>query len=690
MPVALDLTGQRFGRLVAIKQADRAADGKIQWLCQCDCGNTKAVTGSKLRSGHTSSCGCFRKEQARAATRANLIGQRFGRLTVIADAGSDAKQQALWRCQCDCGNEKFSTTGALNYGEVKSCGCLHADTAAERLRQINADGLRWLGGNSKPRDIEDLSGQVFERLTVLGRAERKDGESRAQWRCRCSCGNETTLSGKVLISGATRSCGCLQKEIASANSRLDLLGQTFGRLQVIKAAGTGGSGRDVHALWLCRCQCGQELTVPSSSLRSGNTRSCGCLHRDSASERRRIDLSGRVFARLTVLEEVGQNRYGSVLWRCQCDCGSETETTTTLLLQGITRSCGCLQRQRASEASSSQLEGMVFGQLTVLERAGSVTFTRGASSLWLCQCTCGATTKVTNGNLKSGGTKSCGCVASGVEQDLVALVRQWLPDAEVLNDEGLGNSRLRYDVIVPEKKVVIEFNGVYWHSALHKDKFYHLDKRELAETAGYRMISVWEDDWRDRPAQVTALLRRVLGLDPLRSIGARKLQIELIQPNEANEHHQAYHMQPAVVRGTLHFGISFEDELLAVASFRQEGRHGHAVIARYTVKPGYTLPGVLPKLLTIVPFDHITSYCDRDYFNGRSYENAGFSLTGTTLQLRYLQNNTRYHRERFMRHRLPALGIEVLPGESGNLALERHGIHACWNSGIDRWEWRRP
>lgn len=62
MPKAIDLTGERFGRLTVIKKSDRDSSNKILWECKCDCGTiTKARTNS-LTSGHTSSCGCFNKE----------------------------------------------------------------------------------------------------------------------------------------------------------------------------------------------------------------------------------------------------------------------------------------------------------------------------------------------------------------------------------------------------------------------------------------------------------------------------------------------------------------------------------------------------------------------------------------------------------------------------------------------------
>lgn len=58
----IDLTGQRFGRLIVVKEAGRDNQGKALWLCKCDCGNSCIVRGEKLRCGETKSCGCYRRE----------------------------------------------------------------------------------------------------------------------------------------------------------------------------------------------------------------------------------------------------------------------------------------------------------------------------------------------------------------------------------------------------------------------------------------------------------------------------------------------------------------------------------------------------------------------------------------------------------------------------------------------------
>ena len=64
MSAKKDLTGQTFGRLTVIREYGRSKDGKIMWLCRCDCGGEVVVTSDHLRSEHTQSCGCLQRERS--------------------------------------------------------------------------------------------------------------------------------------------------------------------------------------------------------------------------------------------------------------------------------------------------------------------------------------------------------------------------------------------------------------------------------------------------------------------------------------------------------------------------------------------------------------------------------------------------------------------------------------------------
>lgn len=116
-------------------------------------------------------------------------------------------------------------------------------------------------------------GQMFSRLEVIREAEPVRGKRRAL--CRCKCGEETTVDLYKLVSGITKSCGCLGAEVASRPRAKDLTDRVFGRLTAKRR--DGDKRRNGSAVWICECKCGKTIPVPARDLVDGNTRSCGCL-----------------------------------------------------------------------------------------------------------------------------------------------------------------------------------------------------------------------------------------------------------------------------------------------------------------------------------------------------------------------------------------------------------------------------
>jgi hypothetical protein len=147
--------------------------------------------------------------------------------------------------------------------------------------------------------------------------------------------------------------------------RMDLLaGRRFGKLTALERAERSG----VKTTWRCRCDCGKIIAVRTVHLRSGHTQFCGCLYFKAAraqhdrttavfeakkQERlKRLDLTGQVFGKLTVLEQ-SENKGARTAWRCRCDCGRIVTVVTTSLRSGNTKSCGCV-RSRPSNPSRTQ------------------------------------------------------------------------------------------------------------------------------------------------------------------------------------------------------------------------------------------------------------------------------------------------------------------------------------------------
>ena len=186
----------------------------------------------------------------------------------------------------------------------------------------------------------------------------------------------------------------------------DITGNKYGRLTVECFAGNRGK----RSLWSCVCECGNRITVMGDDLKSGHTKSCGCLHKDIMKEKYLHDLTGKRFGRLFVEELIGKNNRGYT-WRCRCDCGNIKDIVGQDLKSGHVQSCGCYRNDLISQRSMIDMTGQKIGRLTVLERSGS---NNQQSVVWKCQCECGNITYVPTVSLTHGLTRSCGCYKNEV------------------------------------------------------------------------------------------------------------------------------------------------------------------------------------------------------------------------------------------------------------------------------------
>ncbi len=84
----IDISGQKFGRLTALKQLGHDKHGNSKWECLCDCGNTTTTVLTRLKTGHTQSCGCYRldrvKEECTLPNNLGMVGQIYNRYRVAA------------------------------------------------------------------------------------------------------------------------------------------------------------------------------------------------------------------------------------------------------------------------------------------------------------------------------------------------------------------------------------------------------------------------------------------------------------------------------------------------------------------------------------------------------------------------------------------------------------------------------
>jgi len=131
----------------------------------------------------------------------NLLGQKFGLLTVTKLVPKAYQGRDRWLCLCDCGKQCTVSGWALYQGKRISCGCNPA------YRRVY---------NPK----YDMIGQKYNRWLVLEIAESRKNNQRFYYKCRCDCGTIREVQGQSLRLGKSKSCGCLQKEVTIKRNTL--------------------------------------------------------------------------------------------------------------------------------------------------------------------------------------------------------------------------------------------------------------------------------------------------------------------------------------------------------------------------------------------------------------------------------------------------------------------------------------
>lgn len=396
--------------------------------------------------------------------RIDLTGKEFGDWVV-----EEYLENSVWRCRNKISNQ---------------------------IKDIHSYDLRTKYLNNKmtyiPKEYEDIKGKQFGEWTALEHLQS------GKWKCKCSCGNEGVVTITDLKKGASKRCNNPIHKL-----KHNLIGQTFGKWKVVEYTG------DMR--WKCECQCENHTVrdILTRDLINGTSKSCGCdrnyhiIHKD---------ISGQTFNNLKVLEYTGKDN----MWRCEClACGNENFIThKDSILTGKTKSCGCLKETLRKE--------------TMIERYGDVSINATMDrDRWQMETVRNKTNLeryLDNFKLKNGRKPTIQEIVDNLhikEMTVFIKIKRYnLRDKVYINPnfskmetdikkyiESLGIETIQgnrtilsgkeLDIYIPSKKVEVEFNGNYWHSAEHKDAIYHQHKSIECLRKGIHLIHIYEYEWKD-------------------------------------------------------------------------------------------------------------------------------------------------------------------------------------------------
>lgn len=287
---------------------------------------------------------------------------------------------------------------------------------------------------------------------------------------------------------------------------------------------------------------------------------------------------------------------------------------------------------------------------------------------------------------------SCFKKTSRSEQEIYEFVKSLFSDTEHTNRKLI--TPLELDIVVPSKKLAIEFCGLFWHSETQgKDRNYHLHKLELCNNIGYDLITIFEDEWANKKDIVKSVLINKLGLSDGIRIGGRSCTIDEIDIATAKSFCEKYHLQgylPSVVR----LGASHQGNLISLMTFSKPSlskgfkgdKDGHYELSRFCTNLGYIGSGIASRLLNTFEAVYapktIISFSDKRWFQGDLYKYLGFRYVyDTKPNYYYIDKKQRLHRFGFRKSELCKKLATFDPKLSEYQNMANNGYDRIWDCG---------
>ena len=281
---------------------------------------------------------------------------------------------------------------------------------------------------------------------------------------------------------------------------------------------------------------------------------------------------------------------------------------------------------------------------------------------------------------------------SGLELDLINFISS-LVDVETKNRTILEGKEL--DIFIPQKNLAIEFNGLYWHSDVYKDKNYHLNKTINCNKKNIDLLHVFEDEWLEKSDIVKSIIKNRLGVWD-KKIYARSCKVGIVTKEDEKLFLNTNHIQ-GFVGSNISYGLYYNEELVSIMTFGKlrkslgyDSKDGCYEMLRFCNKLNHNIIGGASKL-----FKHfiknkkpkqVISYSDNRYFNGSLYDKLGFEFVGDTKpNYFYVINHNRENRFKYRKDVLIKEGFDS--NKTEREIMKDRGYNRIWDCGNKKWVW---
>ena len=268
------------------------------------------------------------------------------------------------------------------------------------------------------------------------------------------------------------------------------------------------------------------------------------------------------------------------------------------------------------------------------------------------------------------------------EKELADFISEYT--AVIRNDRKLVKPQ-EIDIVVPDYKLAIEYNGLFWHSEeCGKDSDYHLRKTLLCSQQGYQLFHIFEDE--DPEIWKSMILHKIHAAETV--IYARKTAVRKLAHQDIKQFLNDNHIQGECV-SPINYGLFYHEELVSVMTFgKPRFNHNYQYeLLRFCCKKFTSIPGAAGKLFSAFIRDYhpdnIISYANRRFSSGDIYRVLNFKLSGETKpNYWYCKNMKRISRYVAQKHKLPALlGDAFNPELSEKENMANNGFYKIYDCG---------
>lgn len=278
------------------------------------------------------------------------------------------------------------------------------------------------------------------------------------------------------------------------------------------------------------------------------------------------------------------------------------------------------------------------------------------------------------------------------QKELYEFIKELSP-YDVLKETRKVIPPFELDVYIPELKIAIEFDGLYWHSNKFVENNYHLKKTKLCEVQGIQLIHVFEDEWIYKKDIIKSVLKSKI-LTSNNIIYARKCIIKEVSSKDCVIFLNNNHIQGSV-NSKYRFGLYYKDELVSLMSFGNlrkslgsNSLDGNFELLRFANKLNTNVVGGFSKLLNtfikIYNPSSILTFSDNRYFSGNVYKNNNFNfILNTKPNYWYIVGHKRHHRFKYRKDVLIRGGFDKNKSESK--IMSERGINRIYDCGNKKW-----